>query len=188
MCKGVIISSCLIFAMVVSTAAVAAEKITYVDATDGNTGNTKLASGGVFTPATENSGADNLWRLRTGFANPSGSGTIYESGGTFSDPPGVNTEDCPRVVTTVSGLPEGTYKVYVYFWSDDGGWRIRAGLNGKDGQLPLFYSRQLPIDAAPIGKPAAVTAKAEDFETAPLLSEANRKLWQAYLSEVKGKS
>ncbi|OHB61438.1 MAG: hypothetical protein A2167_04335 [Planctomycetes bacterium RBG_13_46_10] len=186
MCKGVIISSCLIFAMVVSTAAVAAEKITYVDATDGNTGNTKLASGGVFTPATENSGADNLWRLRTGFANPSGSGTIYESGGTFSDPPGVNTEDCPRLVTTVSGLPEGTYKVYVYFWSDDSNWRIRADLNGKDTQLPLFYSRALSQETAPIGAPAAALAKAEDFKAAPLMSEGNRTLWQGYLGEVKG--
>jgi hypothetical protein len=163
MCKRAIISGCLILAM---AAAASAAKISYVDANDGERGNTKLAAGGVFTPTAENSGADNLWRLRTGYANPSGSGTIYEAGGTFSETD--NTEDCPRLVTTVSGLPEGTYKVYVYFWSDDSNWRIRADLKGADKQLPLFYSR------------------ADDFEVVPLLSEGNRTLWQAYLGEVKG--
>ncbi len=177
--KAAIIAGCFLLAMAATISA--AEKITYVDATDGNNGNTKLAAGGVFNPTADNNGTDNLWRLRTGLAN---SGTAYEAGGTFGD--ANNSEDCPRLVTTVSGLPEGTYKVYVYFWSDEGGWRIRAGLKGGDGQLPLFYSRQLPIDVAPIGKPAAATAKAEDFEAAPLLMEANRKLWQAYLGEVKG--
>lgn len=181
MCKRVIISSCLVFAVV--AAASAAEKITYVDANDGNKGNTRLAAGGVFAPTTENSGSDFLWRLRTGLAN---SGTVYEAGGTFSDPPTANTEDCPRLATTVSGLPEGTYKVYVYFWSDGSNWRIRADLKGKDAQLPLFYSGAVDGEAAPIGASAAAPAKAEDFKAAPLLSEGNRTLWQAYLGEVKG--
>jgi hypothetical protein len=182
--KMVTISSCLVLAMV--AAASAAEKITYVDATHGEAGNTKLAAGGVFTPTTENSGSDNLWRLRS-FGNPAGAGTIYEAGGTFVDANDVNNiEDCPRLATTVSGLPEGTYKVYVYFWNDEGLWRIRADLKGKDAQLPLFCWLQHPIDAAPIGTPAATTAKAEDFKTAPLLNEGNRTLWQAYLGEVKG--
>lgn len=180
MCREVIISGCLVLAMV---AMASAEKITYVDATHGEAGNTKLASGEIFTLTTQNSGADNLWRLRTGFAN---SGTVYESGGTFSDPPGVNTEDCPRLATTVSGLPDGTYKIYVYFWSDDSNWRIRADLKGKDSQLPLFYSRALEQETAPVGAPAAALAKADDFKAVPLLSEGNRTLWQAYLGEVKG--
>jgi hypothetical protein len=185
MCKKVIISGCLVLAMVAAASAAElaapAEKITYVDATDGSAGNTKLASGEVFASTTVNSGADNLWRLRTGFAN---SGTIYEAGGTIDDVN--NTEDCPRLVTTVSGLPEGTYKVYVYFWSDESSWRIRADLKGKDAQLPLFYSRALGQEAAPIGTPPAALAKAEDFKDVPLLSEGNRMLWQAYLGEVKG--
>lgn len=161
-----------------------ADKITYVDATDGEKGNTKLAAGGVFVPTAENSGGDNLWRLRTGFANSS---TIYEAGGTLVDANDVNnTEDCVRLVTTVSGLPEGTYKVYVYFWSDDSSWRIRSDLKGKDAQLPLFYSRAIGQETAPTGTPAAVPARADDFKAAPLLSEDNRTLWQAYLGEVKG--
>ncbi len=196
MCKRVIISSCLVLFM--AMAATAAEpnkpsaaapaqksapagKIIYVDATDGNTGNTKLATGGVFASVSADSGSDNLWRLRTGLAN---SGTIYEAGGQHGD--ANNPEDCPRLVTTVSGLPEGTYKVYVYFWSDGSSWRIRAGLNEKDVKLPLFCSGAVSQEAAPIGAPAAAIAKAEDFKAAPLLSEGNRTLWQAYLGEVKG--
>jgi hypothetical protein len=196
MFNKLIISGCLVLAMVVMVLAASEEKsdekpdektakITYVDATDGETGNTKLASGEVFKATTANSGMDNLWRLRTGYANPPGSGTIYEAGGTYGET--ANPEDCPRLVTTISGLPEGTYKVYVYFWSDDSQWRIRADLKGKDEQLPLFYSRPIsPQEAAPTSTPAAALAKAEDFEAAPLLSEGNRTLWQAYLGEVKG--
>ncbi len=196
MYKRLIISGCLVLAMFVIVLAESEEKsdekpdekiakITYVDATDGETGNTKLASGEVFKATTANSGMDNRWRLRTGFANPPGSGTIYEAGGTYGET--VNTEDCPRLVTTVSGLPEDTYKVYVYFWSDNSQWRIRADLKGTDEQLPLFYSRPIsPEEEAPTSTSAAVPAKADDFKAAPLLSEGNRILWQAYLGEVKG--
>lgn len=182
MSKMVIISGCFVLAMV---AAASAEKTTYVDATHGEAGNTRLASGGVFTPTTENSGSDNLWCLRA-FGNPAGAGTIYEAGGQHGDANTNNPEDCPRLVTTVGGLPEGTYKVYIYFWNDDSNWRIRADLTGKDTQLPLFYSRAIAQETAPIGAPAAALAKAEDFKAAPLLSEGNRTLWQAYLGEVKG--
>ncbi|MFA5251849.1 MAG: hypothetical protein WC454_04615 [Phycisphaerae bacterium] len=206
MCKKVIISGCILLAMVVAASAAeepnkpstaapvqkaasaskaaTVEKITYVDANDGDAGNTKLAAGGVFKPTTENSGIDFLWRLRTGLSNPVGSGTVYEAGGTFSETD--DTEDCPRLATTVSGLPEGTYKVYVYFWSDENSWRIRADLKGKDAQLPLFCSKAADGDAAPIGAPAAALAKAEEFKAAPVLKEQNRTLWQAYLGEVKG--
>jgi hypothetical protein len=181
MSKMVIVSGCLVLAMVVMASA--AEKITYVDATHGEAGNTKLAAGGVFNPVSYQWGADNFWQVRP-LGNPAGAGTIYEAGGQYGD--ANNPEDCPRLVTTVSGLPEGTYKVYVYFWSDDSSWRIRADLKGKDAQLPLFDSRAVGQETAPIGEPAAVPAKAEDFKAAPLLSEANRTLWQAYLGEVKG--
>lgn len=182
MSKMVTASSCLI--LVMAAAAAAAEKITYVDAICGEAGNTKLAAGGVFNPVTYPSwGADNLWNVRS-LGNPAGVGTIYEAGGQYGD--ANNPEDCPRLATTVSGLPEGTYKVYVYFWSDDSSWRIRADLKGKDAQLPLFYSKAIEQETAPVGEPTAVPAKADDFKAAPLLSEGNRTLWQAYLGEVKG--
>lgn len=52
--------------------------------------------------------------------------------------------------------------------------------------MPLFYSRPLADEKAPIGTPAAALAKAEDFEAVPLLSDGDRTLWQAYLGTVKG--
>lgn len=183
--KRVIIYSCLVLTMIAFALAASAEKITYVDATCGEAGNTKLAAGGVFNPVSDVNGSDNLWCLRA-FGNPAGAGTVYEAGGQHGDANTNNPEDCPRLVTTVSGLPEGTYKVYVYFWSDDSSWRIRADLKGKDAQLPLFYSRAIAQETAPTGAPPAIIAKADDFKTALLLSEGNRTLWQAYLGEVKG--
>jgi hypothetical protein len=183
MCKEAIISSWILLSMAVTTSVAQTipertAKITYVDA---NSRNTKLADGAVFNPVADPCGGDFLWRLRA-FGNPAGAGTIYEAGGQYGD--ANNPEDCPRLVTTVSGLPKNKYKVYVYFWSDNSFWRIRANLTGTEAQLPLFYSRfdrpageELP----PIGAPAATLAQASDFDVAPLLAEGGRELWQAYL-------
>jgi hypothetical protein len=146
--------------------------IIYVDATDGDLGNTALAAGGVFTSVdvgTTGSGADNLWRWRA-FAN---GGTIFESGGDWAGDG--NTEDCPRLVTMVA-VPEDDYNVYVYFWCDDTGaqWRIQAALADAAGDLPMYLAND------PNG-PATV-ADAGDFEDpVPMLTEGNRTLWQVNL-------
>src|SRR4030042_5066251 len=92
----------LIFVLVLSfvcTGYVSAA-IIYVDATEGETGNTTFATatGEVFAPTdpgTVGSGADGLWRKRA-FSNGQ---TIYEAGGDWS---GNNTEDFPRMVTAVT--------------------------------------------------------------------------------------
>jgi hypothetical protein len=144
-------------------------RIYYVDATEGETGNTMLATGEVFTSTEDGSGSDNLWRGRA-FAN---SGTIFESGGQYGET--VNTEDCPRLMTSVE-VPENDYNVYVYFWSDGSPWRIRASMTNTEGEaLPLFVG-----GGAPEGDPLPAAAIAEDFEEpVPLLTEGNRTLWQA---------
>jgi hypothetical protein len=84
--------------------------IVYVDATDASDPNvaadTALATGEVFTaddPGTRGSGADGLWRKRA-FSN---GGTIFEAGGDWG---GNNSEDCPRLMTSVE-VPEGNYEV-----------------------------------------------------------------------------
>jgi hypothetical protein len=145
-------------------------KIVYVDATEGEAGNTMLATGEVFTAVdvgTSGSGADDLWRWRA-FAN---SGTIFESGGDWAGDG--NTEDCPRLVTTVD-VPEDDYNVYVYFWADGDQWRIQASLENVEGDLPLFLAND------PNGE--ATLAVADDFEEpVPMLSEDNRTLWQVNL-------
>jgi hypothetical protein len=152
-------------------------KIIYVDATDGEAGNTTYATatGEVFAPTdpgTAGSGADGLWRKREGYAN---GGTIYESGGSWEAD--LNTEDCPRLVTSVD-VPEGSYDVYVYFWADSAQWRIQASLENLEGDLPLFLANDPNSEA--------ILAVADDFaEPVPMLAEGNRTLWQAYLGTTE---
>lgn len=201
----------VVFCLMLAPAAMAAsaEKITYIDATHGESGNTTISpdagsgvwdlpeNGGVGL-STDNRGYDDLWRFRTEYGNPEGAGTVYEAGGTYVGRV-ANTEDCPRLVTTISDLPEDIYKVYVYFWSDTSQWRIRASLTeGTDTSLPLFYSqidRPVGEEMPPIAAPAAIEAFTQTnsaFKTAPLFKEENqnkqssRTLWQGYLGEVVG--
>jgi hypothetical protein len=145
-------------------------QITYVDATEGEAGNTALAAGGVFTSTADGSGSDNLWRGRA-FGNEA---TIFESGGSYGDT--ANPEDCPRLVTSVT-VPENEYEVFVFFWSDAGQWRIQAALADAEGDLPLFLAND------PNG--AAVLADVNDFPVpVPMLAEGNRFLWQVSLGKT----
>ena len=88
--------------------------ITFVDATDGASGNTTLADGSLWTSNTATT-TDNIWRNRSPFGNgmPAATAFIYESNGAGT---GVN-EDCPRLKTSVTGLADGTYYVFAYFWA-----------------------------------------------------------------------
>jgi hypothetical protein len=145
-------------------------KINYVDATEGEAGNTALAAGGVFTSTTDGSGSDNLWRGRA-FGNEA---TIFESGGSYGDT--ANPEDCPRLVTTIA-VPENEYAVYALFWSDTSGWRIEASLTDAAGDLPLYVAND------PNG--LATQADANDFAApVPMLAEGNRVLWQVFLGNT----
>jgi hypothetical protein len=144
--------------------------IHYVDATDGEAGNTTLATGEVLTatdPGTTGSGADGLWRKRA-FAN---GGTIYEAGGDWG---GNNSENCPRLMTSVD-VPEGKYEVYAYMWTaGTAQWLMEASLEDSAGNLPLYLCND------PNGK--ATLAVAEDFaEPVPIVTEADRTMWQIYL-------
>lgn len=144
--------------------------IVYVDATEGEAGNTMLATGEIFEPVdvgTSGSGADGLWRWRA-YANE---GTIFEAGGSWEG--NGNTEDCPRLMTSVE-VEEGSYDVYVYMWADGDMWRIQASLEDIEGDLPLYLCND------PNGE--ATVAVAEDFEEpVPMLTEDNRTLWQVHL-------
>lgn len=143
--------------------------ITYIDATDGEEGNTLLSTGEVFEPVDDVSGSDNLWRKRA-FSNE---GTVYESGGDWQADG--NTEDCPRLMTFVE-VPEGVYDVYAYCWSDGSPWPIAASLTDDEGELPLYETND------PNG--AATAAVADHFENSVMVAEGNRLLWQVYLGET----
>jgi hypothetical protein len=169
MCKKFIY---LTFVLVLSLvcASYTSAGIVYVDATNGEGGNTTLATGEVLVaddPGTAGSGADGLWRGRQ-FANGA---TIFEAGGSWEAD--LNTEDCPRLMTTVE-VEEAAYVVYVYMWADGDQWRIQASLENLEGDLPLYLCND------PNGE--ATVAVAEDFEEpVPMLTEGNRTLWQVKL-------
>ena len=157
----------LIFVLVMLVIAMPASAlITYVDAVvPTDVGNS--------SPATATaSGTDDLWRTRTGFAN---GGTIYEAGGIYGETS--NPEDCLRLLTkiVVPANPNGEgYDVYAYFWSDTSNtWRIGASLT-NDAVLPLYIANTAPV----------TQAVASDFNSAVLVAEGNRLMWQAYLGIV----
>jgi hypothetical protein len=143
-------------------------KVTYLDATWRETGNTTFADGGTLYPTTDASGTDGWWRERN-FGN---NATALESGGDFSASWEGNTEDTPRLATTIGGLtPGAAYDVYAYFWSATEGqdWNLRAALRNVSGDLIRFAASIDPV------------AVAANFTTAPLLAESNRVLHQAAL-------
>jgi hypothetical protein len=159
-----------IFMLTVLCTSYTSAGIIYVDATEGEGGNTTLATGEIFEPVdvgTSGSGADGLWRWRQ-FANE---GTIFEAGGSWEAD--LNTEDCPRLATSIE-VPEGDYIVYVYLWADSAQWRIQASMENLEGDMPLYLAND------PNGE--ATMAVAEDFEEpVPMLAEGNRTLWQVEL-------
>jgi hypothetical protein len=97
--------------------------VNYVDA---NTTNTMYASGSALQTSTPSGSAgptDNLWHQRTGFGNGGSVLTSSESA----------VENAPQLKTTLSGLADGAYDVFAYFWSDnDEDWRLMAGLEASN--------------------------------------------------------
>ena len=148
-------------------------QITYVDATAANT---TLAAGGAIATSADANGTDNIWRLR-----PLGNGaTVYEAGGDISatgSAVGGNNENVPRWATKVTGLmPNETYSAYAYFWSAGGNqnWQIQSSVLNSAGDLPIY------------GRLTTTAAAAANFiGTAPIVTEADRVLYQAPLGVGK---
>jgi len=98
--------------------------LVYVDAEHGTTGNTvdAVTGGPSSWQSTNNDSYDTIWRARSG-NGAAAEDDVYEASG---------HEDAVMLKTTVTGLTEGSYNVYVYFgtstldptWS----WDIQAGL------------------------------------------------------------
>ncbi len=150
-----------------------AAPITYVDATDGPNGNTRLASGGVFLALTGSPiGNDNQWSLRP-FAN--GGGVFTTNDGTPSGP-----EDAPGLVTSISGLiPNRAYEVFGFFWSDSNNWRLKSSLTAMP---PLGDDPSVSFSAnGAAGTTDAPTATGADFAGPVLIGEGNRIMLRADL-------
>ena len=113
-------------------------QLVYVDASDdlgGGPQNLFCASGGALSGCLVNNTAvagDNLWGwIQAGAPDPATSdvnSNVYES----------NSENSPELRTHVAA-PNGSYDVYVAFWSDVfANWQIRAGLGPNPGNNTLF--------------------------------------------------
>ena len=147
----------LVLALLLAGAQVASALITYVDA---STANTTLGDGTAYTPEGSAINDDDLWHYRTVFGND---GQVYASG---------PAEDSPELRTTISGLAAGDYKAYAYYWvAGDGAptgnnqWDIAAGLaSGATTEYPWNGGEQVTDTAG--------------FTSAPLITEANRRLFQ----------
>jgi hypothetical protein len=138
--------------------------VNYVDA---NASNTMYASGAALqtSPPSGSAGpTDNLWHDRTGFGNGGSVLTSDESG----------NEDAPQLKTTISGLADGTYDVFAYFWSDnDEDWRLLAGLETSN-----------LVDFRRFG---SQHAEAEQFDTieAVTANAGDLLLYRAYLGRTQ---
>lgn len=123
--------------------------ITYVDAVAGSGGNTfptGTAVGNLTGIDTSNdlSYAGSEWEYRTE-ASVAGN-----NGGSLFEARNSTGSDHPELTTQVSGLADGTYDVWVYFWdqvtSPTNDWVIDAGLTSGATNL---YSN--PADAGDVG-------------------------------------
>jgi len=107
--------------------------VNYVDATTTNT--TRASGTGDWDsgPSASEAGAsatDNLWHWRTGTGN---GGDVLASGATNTS----TTENAPTLKTTLSGLADGVYDVFAFFWANPAqDWRLQAGFAAND--LSLF--------------------------------------------------
>jgi hypothetical protein len=97
--------------------------VNYVDATSANTMYANGAALQTSTPSANAGPTDSLWHQRTGVGNGGSVLTSSESA----------VENAPMLKTTISGLQDGTYDIFAYFWSDnDEDWRLMAGLENNN--------------------------------------------------------
>jgi hypothetical protein len=107
----------------------------YVDAVAGAGGNTTLSNGAVYNPTTGvgEGAADGNWHQRTGTGN---GGSVLASGGSGS-------ENSPMLRTNVTGLADGAYDVFAYFWANPAqDWRLQFGMNASNMMLARVNGAQ----------------------------------------------
>jgi hypothetical protein len=134
-----------------------------VSYTDASTSNTTNADGSAFSPTGPSGSppaADNKWHEYTGYGN---GGSCYTAGDN-------GTENVPMIKTTVSGLADGTYDVFAYFWCDPNlDWGIRGGFIGDEPNM-LCFSRQ-----------SAQFAEASQFSGSVIVTAPGYQLYRVYI-------
>jgi hypothetical protein len=138
--------------------------ITYIDAEEGETGNTYATGGSL---------ADTSWvGLGDGLWEDDG------AGGSFDDTVWQGLAGDPELTTEITGLSDGTYDVWAFFWTNPNNstWGLKAGLEPGtvESPLPLYFK----------DTPGAVQMAAEDFEgTVPV--DRGSLLYGVNLGEVE---
>lgn len=131
-----------------------------VNYTDASKSNTTNADGSQFSPTgpDSNLGGGGKWHEYTGYGN---GGSCYIAGA-------AGTETVPMIKTTVSGLADGTYDVFAYYWCvptpesgtsggfDSSDWGIRASFD-PNNLLCFFRQSSQYADASQFSKPVTVT-------------------------------
>lgn len=153
--------------------------ITYVDAQEGAAGNTYATGGSLADTSwidltlTNTGGSDNDdWILRSGGATATSAGFSQHNGSDVIQAVVSSTGGLGEITTEITGLADGTYNVWVFFWeqstSGTQNWVIDAGLTS--GALTAY--------SAPIGavggtdSSSAVDAGTLTFTNAPSVAGA----------------
>jgi hypothetical protein len=102
--------------------------VRYVDATAANTTRSTGAALGATGPSSAEGAADANWHVRTGLGNGAGN-DVLASGGS-------GNENAPALRTTLTGLADGPYDLFAYFWADPSSdWRIQVGMDANNLML-----------------------------------------------------
>jgi hypothetical protein len=105
---------------------------TYIDAGTSNTTNADDSAFSPTGPSGSAGTADSLWHEYTGYGNGGSCFTAGDGG----------TENVPTIKTTITGLADGTYDVFAYYWCNPTqDWVVRGGFE-SDVNSMLCFSRQ----------------------------------------------
>jgi len=162
--------------------------VTYIDATTQNTlgvvsGLADWYSGDDFAGTTGSTDADGLWRFRIN-QGPVGSGAglpaargIWEASSATA-----TQEDAVEIKTTVTGVPNGTYDIYVFYCSFAAeNNRIRAGFTSNPNMNTL-YDKDGSVGIA--GKLALEGLDQLTFDNVSFTADDTEKLYYAVIGQT----
>ncbi len=172
----------LLSSALIAIPAHAAFTITYVDALEGAGGNT-FATGG--------SQGDTSWIANTDGSSDTGWSNRaladYNGDTIFQALPDGSAENIPELTTRISGLADGTYEIWTFYWdqvvSTDQNWSIATGLTS--GDLTTYSSPGQP--AVPGATTVNVTNAADlSFANNPNVTRnnGNNQMFGVYLGQV----
>jgi len=151
--------------------------ITYVDAVEGGSGNTFATGGSLANTSwlsTNNAGnsIETQWDKRSPFGNGD---VVFQSSHFIDD---VGGDQMPELTTRVTGLSDGIYDVWVFFWDNNGGlnnWTISAGLTS--GSLTTYSFDGLGDQSQ------TVAASTLTFTADPEFTELTRTMYAVKLGQ-----